>query len=253
MRIVSAIALAALSFVACSNGTTTVTTTTDSNVAKKEATEAAPAKDGWVSLFDGKSLAGWHTYGQTNTTSAWTVSDGAIYFNPALRSKEQRTISNDLVSDGQYENFDFKYDWKISKNGNSGLIFWVQEDTTKYKQTYHTGPEMQVLDNDGHPDGKINKHRAGNLYDLIAGKEGVVKGPGEWNHAEIISNKGMLEFKLNGETVLTTAFGDDNWKKMIAASKFKQWPDFGTIFKGHFALQDHGNEVWYKDIQIKQL
>jgi hypothetical protein len=237
MRILSTIAIASIGIMAC----------------KTASIQTTPAKDGWVSLFDGKTLSGWHTYGETAPTSTWTVSDGSIYFDPTLRAKGRRTISNDLVSAGEYENFHFKYDWKIAKNGNSGLIFWAQEDSTKFKQAYHTGPEMQVLDNDGHPDGKINKHRAGNLYDLIAGKEGVVLGPGEWNHAEIISNKGKLEFILNGVSVLTTNYGDENWKQMIAGSKFKQWPAFGTMFKGHFALQDHGNEVWFKNIMIKQL
>lgn len=209
-------------------------------------------KKGWIPLFDGKTLNGWHTYGKKTTGTAWTVEDGTIHFIPSKRTPGERG-SGDLVTDKEFENFHFTYDWKISKNGNSGLIFWVQEDTAKYKQTYHTGPEMQVLDNDGHPDGKIHKHRAGNLYDLIAGKEDVVKPVGEWNTAEIISKKGKLEFILNGITVLTTTYGDDAWKQMIAGSKFKQWPDFGTVFKGHFALQDHGNEVWYKNIMIKKL
>ena len=209
-------------------------------------------KKGWTALFNGKTLAGWHTYGKQTVSQSWAVEDGTIHYDPAKRVPGEKG-SGDLVTDKEFENFHLKYDWKISKNGNSGLIFWVQEDTAKYKQTYHTGPEMQVLDNDGHADGKINKHRAGNLYDLIAGKEDVVKAVGEWNTAEIISNKGKLDFILNGVTVLTTTYGDDNWKQMIAGSKFKQWPDFGTVFKGHFALQDHGNNVWYKNIVIKQL
>jgi hypothetical protein len=214
--------------------------------------QAQKGKDGWISLFDGKSLKGWHNYGLKTINPIWTVQDGAIYCDPSKRVPGGK-ISNDLVTDGSFENFHFKYDWKISPKGNSGLIFWVQEDTVKYRQTYHTGPEMQVLDNDGHADGKIIKHRAANLYDLIAGKEGVVKPVGEWNTAEIICNHGKMEFLLNGVSVLTTTYGDENWKQMVANSKFKQWPDFGTVFKGHFALQDHGNEVWYRRIMIKQL
>jgi len=213
---------------------------TDNNIAPKQG-------KGWTSLFDGKSLKGWHIYGHKALNNSWSVQNGIIFFD------KSKTAIGDLLTDNVYENFHLKYDWKISPNGNSGLIFWVQEDTIKYKQTYHTGPEMQVLDNDGHKDGKIAKHRAGNLYDLIQGKEGAVKPVGEWNTAEIISNKGKLEFILNGVSVLTTNYGDDNWKQMVAGSKFKQWPDFGTIFKGHLALQNHDCDVWYKNIVIKKL
>jgi hypothetical protein len=222
--------------------------------AKHSAVKTPPVQKekGWTSLFDGKTLKGWHSYGMKTASPAWFVQDGVISYDKDKRDKSLK-ISQDLVTDKEYENFHFKYDWKISPKGNSGLIFWVQEDSVKYKQTYHTGPEMQVLDNDGHSDGKIIKHRAGNLYDLIAGKEGVTKPVGEWNTAEIIANKGNLEFIVNGVSVLTTAYGDDNWKQMVAGSKFKQWPDFGIVFKGHFALQDHGNEVWFKNIMIKKL
>jgi hypothetical protein len=201
---------------------------------------------GFVSLFDGKTLKGWHIYGN-RANESWSVQDGAIYFDKTKKA------TGDLITDKQFENFHLKYDWKISPNGNSGLIFWIQEDTVKYKQTYHTGPEMQVLDNDGHKDGKILKHRAGNLYDLIEGKEGAVKPVGEWNTAEIISNKGKLEFILNGVSVLTTNYGDANWKQMVAGSKFKQWADFGINFKGNIGLQNHDSDVWFKNIVIKQL
>jgi hypothetical protein len=225
------------------------------SVPSKSNTPTVPVQKqekGWIQLFDGKTLNGWHNYGNKPAAAVWTVQDGVITYDKSKREKGLK-ISNDLVTDKEYENFHFKYDWKIAANGNSGLIFWVQEDSSKHKQTYHTGPEMQVLDNDGHSDGKINKHRAGNLYDLVAGKEGAVKPVGEWNTAEIIANKGKLEFILNGVSVLTTTYGDDNWKQMIAGSKFKEWPEFGTVFKGHFALQDHGNDVWFRNIMIKKL
>lgn len=207
----------------------------------------------WISLFDGKTLKGWHTYGNRPVTPNVKVEDGAIFLNGSNHEGMLKGRSNDLISDNEYENFHFKIDWKISPKGNSGILFWVQEDSVKYKETYYTGPEMQVLDNDGHSDGKIIKHRAGNLYDLIAGTEGVVKPVGEWNTAEIISNKGKLDLILNGVTVVSTNYGDDNWKQMIAGSKFKKMEDFGTVFKGHFALQNHGNDVWFKNIMIQKL
>ncbi|MCK9404616.1 MAG: DUF1080 domain-containing protein [Chitinophagaceae bacterium] len=208
---------------------------------------------GWISLFDGTTTKGWHTFGKTFAGEAWKVADGTLYLDASNKANWQTKGGGDIVSDDAFENFHLKLDWKISKNGNSGVIFWVQDDPAKYAYTWHTGPEMQVLDNDGHSDGKINKHRAGNLYDLIAGKEDAVNPVGEWNTAEIISNKGKLDFILNGITVLSTTYGDDNWKQLIAGSKFKPRPDFGTNFKGHIALQDHGNDVWYKNIMIKKL
>jgi hypothetical protein len=216
-------------------------------------TNKVTKEKGWTSLFDGKSLKGWHTYGKKTVNATVKVEDGVLFLNGSNRDATEKGRSGDLLTDKEYENFHLKIDWKISPKGNSGILFWVQEDTAKYKETYFTGPEMQVLDNDGHSDGKIYKHRAGNLYDLIAGPDSAVKPVGEWNTAEIISNKGKLDLILNGVTVVSTTYGDDNWKKMVAGSKFKQWADFGTVFKGHIALQNHGNDVWYRNIMIQQL
>jgi hypothetical protein len=203
---------------------------------------------GWVNLFDGKTIAGWHSYGNTAATGRWKVANEAICIDTA-----QKGEGGDLTTAEEYDNFDFKLEWKIAPNGNSGIIFYVNEDTAKYHATYSTGPEMQVLDNDGHPDGKITKHRAGDLYDLIKCSKETVKPVGEWNEAEIKSKDGKLDFYLNGANVVSTTMWDDNWKTMIAGSKFKTMSGFGTFKKGKIALQDHGNMVWYRNIKIKKL
>jgi hypothetical protein len=214
--------------------------------------ESSSAKK-WKSLFNGKDLTGWHTYGKSTINPSWKAVHGEIFFDSKTKTAEERKNPGDLVTDEEFENFHLKLDWKVSKNGNSGVIFWSNEDTAKFKESWHTGPEMQILDNDGHSDGKIEKHRAGNLYDLIAGKEGVVKPFGEWNTSEIIADHGKLTFKLNGEEVVSTRYDDENWKTMIAGSKFKTKKYFGTFTKGHIVLQDHGNDVWFKNIQIMAL
>src|SRR5690606_31738521 len=120
-------------------------------------------------------------------------------------------------------------------------------------QSYFTGPEMQVLDNAGHPDAKIFKHRAGDLYDLIPSSTETVKPFGEWNQAEIILNKGKLQFFLNGKQVVETTMWDADWNDMVAKSKFATMPDFGKYHSGKIVLQDHGDEVWYRNILIKKL
>lgn len=206
-----------------------------------------PAKDGWVSLFDGKTTKGWHLYGKSGSGDAWTVENGALTLHPGAKE------GGDLVTDKAYSNFDLKLEWKISKNGNSGVIFLVQEDPAKYDHTYKSGPEMQVLDNDGHPDGKITKHRAGDLYDLIKSSSEPVKPVGEWNQAEIIVNKSKLTLRLNGVTVVSTTLWDEHWKQLVAGSKFKDMPNWGTFTSGKIALQDHGNEVAFRNIMIKAL
>lgn len=211
------------------------------------ASENNNTQGGWKMLFDGKTTTGWHTYGKNTLNDRWKIADGALYIDNTVKE------GGDIVTDGEYDNFDLKLEWKISKNGNSGIIFNVHEDPAKYKETYNTGPEVQVLDNEGHPDGKILKHRAGDLYDLIKSSSEPVKAPGEWNAVEIISNKGKLKIFLNSVNVVTTNMWDDNWKQLIAGSKFKNMPDFGTFKKGRIALQDHGNAVWYRNIKIKQL
>jgi hypothetical protein len=208
-------------------------------------------KNGWKLLFDGKTTSGWHTYNKQTTGKVWKAENGALHLDTAVK-KSLPTEGGDILTDEEFDNFDLKLDWKISKNGNSGVIIFVKEDA-KYDEPYFTGPEMQVLDNAGHPDGKIYKHHAGDLYDLVASPKDAAKPVGEWNRVEIIANKGKLDFYLNSEHTVSTIMWDDNWRKTIAVSKFKAWPDFGTFKKGRIDLQDHGDEVWFRNIKIKRL
>jgi hypothetical protein len=209
-------------------------------------------KEGWRLLFDGKTTTGWHAYGKQTAGNAWKAENGTLHFD-ADAKKNAQAEGGDLVTNDEFENFHLKLDWKVAPKGNSGIIFYVKEDPATYQNTYNTGPEMQVLDNAGHPDAKIIKHRAGDLYDLISVSQETVKPAGEWNTAEISSNNGSLRFFLNGTEVVNTTIWDDAWRTMIANSKFKDMPGFGTFKKGKIALQDHGDDVWYRNIKIKRL
>lgn len=204
---------------------------------------------GFVPLFDGTSTSGWHAYGKKTATAAWKVENGELHFDPTAAKNGQ---GGDLVTDKEYTNFHLKLEWKVAPNSNSGIIFFVNEDLTKFKNTYETGLEMQVLDNNGHPDGKIEKHRAGDLYDLIKSTTEPVKPVGEWNSVDIVCKFGKLQMLLNGVKVVETMLWDDKFKDLVAGSKFATWPGFAAFQSGKIALQDHGDNVWYRNIMIKE-
>ncbi|WP_232058278.1 3-keto-disaccharide hydrolase [Nibribacter ruber] len=207
----------------------------------------------WQLLFDGKTTTGWHTYGEKTIGKAWKVEDGTLRLDASSKKDWQTAEGGDIVTDQSFDNFHLKMEWKIAPNGNSGIILFVQEDSALYPYPWSTGPEIQVLDNAGHPDAKIQKHRAGDLYDLIASSPETVKPAGQWNQVEIISQNSQLTVTLNGTQVVATTLWDDAWKQLIAKSKFAQMPGFGMFQSGKIALQDHGDDVWYRHIMIKRL
>ena len=204
---------------------------------------------GWVLLFDGKTTNGWHTYNKNSITNNWKVADGALVMDPALKGENN---SGDLVTNNEYENYEFITDWKISEGGNSGIIFDIKEDP-KFSATYNTGAEMQVLDNIKADDNKKGNHFAGLLYDMSG--TAALSNPkpvGEWNQVRIIQNKGHLTFYFNGIKTLDTQYGSEDWKNMVANSKFKNWPSFMSSPKGKIAFQDHGHEVSFRNVKIRQ-
>lgn len=201
----------------------------------------------WVSIFDGKSLQGWHLFKKPGAPTAWQVRDGAIVLDVS-----QQEGRGDLVTDQAYGDFHLAFEWKVKKGSNSGVIFFVQEQDP-FKATWHTGPEFQVIDNTGYPDKLGPKQMAGSLYDLVACPVDYIKPTGEWNASEIIFKKGTLEFILNGKKAFSLVLGSEEWKSLIANSKFSTMKDFAAFTQGKIALQDHGGEVWYRNIRIKSL
>ena len=214
---------------------------------------ASEKKEGWELLFNGKSPKGWHKYGGAPVGAAWKVAEGALYLDPSIKQDWQIRDGGDIVTDLEFSDFDLKLEWKISKNGNSGIMFYIHEDSAAYKWPWMTAPEMQVLDNEGHGDGKIVKHRAGDLYDLISCSQETVKAPGEWNQVEIRCQRGKLDLWLNGAHVVSTQLWGEEWNKLIAGSKFAKMKGFGSFQQGRIGLQDHGDQVWYRNIKIKRL
>lgn len=204
-------------------------------------------EEGWQLLFDGKSMENFRGFRKAEVPSAWQVEDGAI----TLAGQG----GGDLITKDQYKNFELSIDWKISEGGNSGIMYHVSEDTV-YHNTYNSGPEMQVLDDERHPDAKkgVNGNRkAGALYDLIPLSTPAVNPAGQWNTARLSVKDGHVEHWLNGKKVVEYEIGSPKWDSLVQESKFASMKGFGREEQGHIALQDHGHKVWFKNIKIRVL
>lgn len=197
-----------------------------------------------VTLFDGKTTQGWHSYLKTGP-GAWSVVDGTLQLDPKAANQ------GDLITNKEYENYELSLQWKIAEGGNSGIILGVHEDPA-FDATYLTGIEMQILDNKNAEDNKLATHLAGSLYDMKAPSH-PAKPAGEWNKVVIRKQNGHLTFWLNGNKVIDTQIGSPEWQEMLNKSKFKTWKGFAAYPKGHIALQDHGAVVSFRDIKIKEL
>jgi hypothetical protein len=210
---------------------------------------AAPSSlpEGFVSLFDGTTMSGWRIY-KNKPNNSWEVLDGTLHCKPFAEGGDNQR--SDLITEEQYDNFEFSFEWKISAQGNSGVIYLVSE---AYNESYETGPEYQVMDDDGYPGEVAAANRSACNYDMHAIENRKLNPAGEWNEGKIVVNNKHVEHWLNGEKVLEYDIDSDDWKARRDASKWKDFPGYGTVSKGHIALQDHGNEVWYRNLAIKVL
>ena len=209
---------------------------------------------GWKLLFDGKTWNGWRGFRREKMPDeGWTIEDGAI--KHIAGNGEQSKQGGDIITVGKYDNFELQLDWRISPGGNSGIKYLVDEDMVKSGYS-GLGFEMQVLDDNGHPDAKMGKdgnRTASALYDLIAPQNKVLRPVGEWNQVRLIVLGNHVEHWLNGAKVVEYELGSSELKALIAESKYKTIPGFGEVRKGHILLQDHGHEVWFRNIKLREL
>ncbi len=194
---------------------------------------------GWKLLFDGKTTAGWRGFKKAEIEPGWNVKDGVLFPDPK--------VAKDIVTKADYANFDLTFDWKISAKGNSGVMFHV---IPVGDETYESGPEYQLLDN---ARGEPPLERAGGLFALVAPSMDMTKPVGEWNSARLVVDHNKVQHWLNGMLVAEYTVGSPEFNALVAASKFKRWPQFATGATGGIALQNHGNDVAFKDLKIRVL
>ncbi len=228
-------------------------------------------KDGYVVIFDGKTFEGWRGYGKDNVPGKWTIDNGAIKFNGTGGGEAQEADGGDIIFAHKFKNFVLSLEWKVAKGANSGIFFLAQEVQTKndkgetvMEPIYISSPEYQILDNENHVDamaGVDGNRKSASLYDMIPAKPQNSKPFGEWNTAEIIVSKGTVFHKQNGETVVEYHLWTPQWTEMLQKSKFSEekWPLAfellnnlgGPNREGYIGLQDHGDDVWFRNIRVK--
>jgi Domain of Unknown Function (DUF1080) len=235
-------------FTACSEApkkeaaATPTTTTVEAPKAVATTLTDAEKAAGFKVLFNGLTPEGWHVY-QTDSSNHWSINEGVLSTTGG---------HNDLVTNAEYDNFELVFDWKVSKGGNSGVIYMVQDEPKKIANTYETGIEYQVIDDKGWPDKLEDGQKAGAAYDLYPPKVAAANEAGEWNKGKIINNKGHIQHFINDKMTADYVWNSPDYKARFAKSKFKDWP-FAKKSKGHIALQDHGQAVAYRNIKIKEL
>jgi hypothetical protein len=213
--------------------------------------------DGWMLLFDGKTFNGWRGYGKDSfPETGWTIENGTLKCKGSKTRIAGEPQGGDIIYDRKFGNFHLKIEWKISEGGNSG-IFYLGQESPQYKVIWLTAPEMQILDNERHPDanaGKNGNRKAGSLYDLIAADPQNTKPAGEWNTVDIVVKNGHVTHYQNGAKIVEYQLWSPEWNELVAASKFPSlnanWARVAS--EGYIGLQDHGDDVWFRNIRIRQ-
>jgi Domain of Unknown Function (DUF1080) len=208
----------------------------------------APSSDGWISLFDGKTLNGWRGYKRNDaTTTRWVVNEGMLCLAPGGGADTRGAL--DIVTTSTYETFDLTWEWRVSEGGNSGLKYFVLEDMNSA-----IGHEYQMIDDERHPDAKIGPHRqTAAFYDVLPASNRPLKPAGQFNQSRILVSGQTVEHWLNGTRVLSYQLGSPELAAAIAKSKFKDVARFGKRQNAHILVQDHGDAVCYRNIRIKPL
>lgn len=211
-------------------------------------------KQGWVLLFSGNDFSGWRQYNGTAMPKNWQIDDGAMKVVPADPSKPGKGGNGDIIfADKVYSNFELSIDWKAGDMANSGIFYYVQE--LPGNPIYYAAPEIQVLDNENATDNKIDSHKAGSLYDMIAADPATVHPAGQWNNIVIRVKDGKATHIQNGKKVLEYTLWTKEWDELVQNSKFKTFPGFiqGVAHEGYIGLQDHGYTVWFRNVKIREL
>ncbi len=210
-------------------------------VLQGQSTATKQASD-FETIFDGTSMESFRGYHNEKIGKGWKIDNGNLMFDGSG--------GGDIITKKQYDNFELRFDWKVSEGANSGIMYRV---STGDNAPYFSGPEYQILDDAKHGDGKNPATSAGSLYALYAPENKSLKPVGQWNTGRIILDGNQIQHWLNGNKVVQAEFKSDDWNKKVKNSKFSKWTKFGKNTTGHICFQDHGDKVWFRNIKIRTI
>ncbi len=218
--------------------------------AQDSSSKASSGSD-WIRLFDGSDLSNYRIFAFPDANSdRWTAEDGVLSL--AARAEGSKSKLDLIITSEPLGDFEFSFEWNISPGGNGGIFYMVNDDP-QYTKPWHTGLEMQLLDNGGHEEGQIKTHRSGDLYDLIESNKETTLPAGEWNQSRIVRKGNDVEQWMNGNLAVSFTIGSSEWKELISKSKYAEWPEYGKIDRGHLILQDHGDQISFRNLKLKEL
>jgi hypothetical protein len=204
---------------------------------------------GWQLLFDGQTTRGWRGYKSQSMPESWRVENGSL-----LARREPGKSSGDIITTRQFANFELLVDWKMTAGNNSGVIYRATEE---HDEVWQSGPEFQILDNQGHLDGLNPLASAGACYAVFAPAADVTRPLGQWNHTRILAQGKHVEHWLNGEKLLEYNIGSDRWLAHVKTSKFYLTAygqgSWGKATTGYIGLQDYGGAIEFRNIKIRPL
>lgn len=232
----------------------------ESPVAKKKDNRLTgkQKKQGWELMFDGKTLKGWRGYARDTIPAVWLVENGTMRVDKSKQVRRDRSSIGDIIFDRKMKNFEFTFDWMIQEAGNSGVFFYGQE--IPGKAIYASAPEYQLLDNEKHPDGAQGhdgNRKSASLYDMIPAVPQNGKPAGHWNSGGIKVKDGKVEHYQNGVKVVEYTLWTPEWQNLLDNSKFKGWEEMynvgGANHDGYIGLQWHNDDIWFKNLKIREL
>lgn len=247
--------LVTTAFFSCKPKQTAVVVNTDPVALYTEINKSAPintlpeaeVKAGWQLLSNGKDFTGWNGYNLNGIPDGWVIEDGCFTMTTTGGAESQ-----DIITEKVYKSFAFFVEFKLDTAANSGIIYQIKEDTM-YQFPYETGPEFQVIDHENWPDSLADWQICGANYAMYPPKVQPFKPVGEWNQAFLVVNGNKVTQILNGEIVVEYEKYSDEWNELRNSGKWSDFPDYGKYDEGHISLQNHGTQVWYRNVKIKEL